>query len=734
MGKYQDMLKQKSQEKNLEIRPPELPCTEKIEYSVIDTISELETLVKHIYDTCVMSFDFETSANTEEKQRHKNKINSLNDKMEKTKRKNEILFEKIEASKAIKLRASKEVKVIQKEIDAEVEYHKKAGLDPHRCNICTISISCKPDKTYVVFLHHKLRNLPPDVVWNTLQPVFSDPKILKIAYNLQFESKMLLKHDIYIQNVSDPMIMAVRLNLLRKPNQNPYIGLKKLTAQLWGYEMLTYDSVTEGEWFSDLDPYDEKTIQYAGDDAVCALWCHDYLKACCEQVNIDNATYSNFYEWLKEIEMPFMRALAMMTYNGVPFDSELVAESKAKAEVLRSRSLEMLRVIGQKYGVEVDPGSTGKTLSVQALLFEKLGAPILKRSDKTGKPSMDEETLKDTKEIVSEFSTEKKVIEIIETVQKLTTLMSTHIDGRIKYLNPVTDRIHAEYSTFTSTGRCNSSKPNQQNTPRPAGDQFKTRNFVYSPEGKILYLVDFSGFELRLMAWASNDATMIELFNNNADLHKATACTMTGKKPEDITKEERTMAKAGNFGICYGGTEHALRTTIKKMGINKTLDDCLEIIQAVKRTYPGIEDYQRRMVNYACNNGYVQTIYGFRRMLPEINSRNPYDRSSAERQAINTPIQGSAADIMKRCQNEFYDLIAKKYQGKIAMIAQIHDEIMFECDKDLQLLREFHEDVKSIMEKPPIPGFPVPVSVDASLADRWAEKIGFEEYIKTMEE
>ena len=327
-----------------------------------------------------------------------------------------------------------------------------------------------------------------------------------------------------------------------------------------------------------------------------------------------------------------------------------------------------------------------------------------------------------------------ELINAMMKIQKYSTLISSHIKGRSKFLNSVSERIHAGYAPWTDTSRLSSFKPNGQNVPAPHNDDLGIRNFYTAGKGKILFLIDFAGFELRLMAWKSNDAVMIDLFNNNGDMHRKTAATMTGKPEEEVTKRERGDAKPGNFGISYGGTEHALQKTfLTDYRVRKTLDECLAIVNAVKATYPGIPAYQRNIELLARELGYAETIYGYRRMLPEINSANNKARGGAARQAANTPIQGSAADIMKRAQNEVYEEIAKGellQHGKTDMIAQIHDEIIFEMDDDPDLIEAAYHKVKAIMEKPPIDGFPVPVLAEASVAYSWGKKIDVEEWLK----
>lgn len=248
-----------------------------------------------------------------------------------------------------------------------------------------------------------------------------------------------------------------------------------------------------------------------------------------------------------------------------------------------------------------------------------------------------------------------------------------------------------------------------------------------------MFLADFSGFELRLMAWASGDEHMTELFvSGDGDVHRSTAATITGKKREDVTKAERYRAKAPNFLISYGGTEYALRLNLKKkFNLRESLPECAKLINAVKKTFPRIPEFQEKIALKSRELGYVQTIFGYIRMLPNINSYDRRLKSNDERRAANTPIQGSAADIMKRAQNSVYDLIAvnKEYQERAELCAQIHDEQIFLLDDDPDFVERFSRDVLEIMNRPPYEGFPIPLVAEPDYSSKsWADKTSFEEW------
>lgn len=352
-----------------------------------------------------------------------------------------------------------------------------------------------------------------------------------------------------------------------------------------------------------------------------------------------------------------------------------------------------------------------------------------------------------------------RLLELIGKIQKMSTLLSSHIDGREKWQNSVTGRIHANYTPWTDTSRLNSNHPNGQNVPRLDNDELGVRNFYIAGPGKILFFIDFSGFELRILAWKSGDKVMIEIFCTGGDMHRKTAAAITGKPEDQVLKKERTDAKPANFGMAYGGTEHALQKTIKTdYGQRKTLDECLVMVNGTKKAYPDVPVFQRDIALQAREDGFVSTIYGYMRLLPDIGSTNRYYRQSAERQAANTPIQGTAADVMKKAQNEVYEetgrgtnlvhdaddlginpaqLAAERGEappilvhGKADMAAQIHDEMIFEMDDDPDVVEAAWKWVQAVMTKPPIEGFPVPIEAEASVGYRWGQKMSVEKWLE----
>ena len=670
---------------------------------------------------------------------------------------------------------------------------------PHEARV--VPISHKAGKNIAP---HLTREAAREAVFDLMDTyMFQDTIVMKIAVNLAFETKYTAKYQRYIIGpVADPLMMWVRCMQLGAPGRLKDLkkpatgwGLKPATKATFGVVMQDFKKLLDEKlvnFFDEIDASSKEGLVYSAEDADYGLQHYHYWKRIAEQL-------PGYDKWLHDVEMPFMRVIGLMEFWGMPWDKQKSKSRHEDAIQAQSEASEKIReVIKEATGLEVNPGKTGKTAGVKDALFRHMQIPVPKVSERTGAASLDEEALIDMKFMLEnklvtldeekylaaplpdgweninpdarygdpdfngDLSKEQRgairiakrephpyrdaalqLIEQMLKIQKYTTLISSHIVGREKYVNAVTDRIHAGYSTFTDTGRLNSFKPNGQNVPRPDNDDFKIRSFFAPKPGKILFFIDFSGFELRLIAWKSGDEVMIDLFNNGGDMHRKTASTLTGKTEEEITKIERTNAKAGNFGIAYGGTEYALQKTFKTdYGIRKTLDECAAVVNAVKKTYPRIPEMQRQAVLDARETGYSETIYGYKRLLRSINNGTDRERRADERRAGNTPIQGSAADIMKDCQNKVYDRIgidtykARKGQkdalflhGKVDMIAQIHDEMIFEMDDDPETIRAVGKWIKEVMEEKPLPDFPVPIEAEASVGYDWSNKTDLDEWL-----
>jgi DNA polymerase-1 len=641
---------------------------------------------------------------------------------------------------------------------------------------------------------------------------FTSPDIIKIAVNMPFETKFTAKYGKYIlMPCADPFLMWIRMSQLLLPHKiknpkRPYTGkgLKPMTKDVFGVQMNDFNAVLarNNALFFDEVPNDSAdALSYCCEDSDYAVQHYLYWNEIAKQIPNNNPIYADYSEWLHAIEMPFTRVTGLMEFWGMRWDSDVAAIKLQEAEIAQEEAATEMQEIATHYSVEaLNIGKGGKTKDVKSFIFDTLKLPAAAWSDKTKDPSLDSNALMDMifmlenkleapdeeryletplpegweqvdPEAVGDLDTDTcrririaqrpehpnkddgiRFLRAMQKIQKFSTLISSHIEGREKYVNPITGRIHAHYEPWTETGRLSSSNPNGQNVPRPDNDDLGIRNFYKAADGMVLLLEDESGFELRLTAWASSCEVMLKAFENHEDLHRKTAATMQNKPESEITKHERNGAKAANFGSVYGGTEHALQKTFKKQGIRKSLPECKALVDAVMKTYPGIPRYQKMAVVKAREDGYAETIFGYKRLLPYINSGNRYDRSDDERRAQNTPIQGSAADIMKKAQNAMYEkcgldtayfntglmlpiwngfdhktldcLSAEPfmYHDRTRMVAQIHDEIIVELVDNPALVQHYANWQKAIMEIPPLPDFPVALEAEASVAYSWGNK------------
>lgn len=724
------------------------------EFIVCDTKEKLVEGLAYCVDYGICSLDWETGPTEEAMDKYVALINDETSRL------------KFAQKKTV-------INEIKKEIEALKKAALKTPLDPQASDICTFSFSYRPNESYVVFLAHddggnidcgreEALNLLNDMV-------LKNEKVLKIAYNMAFEAKFAAKRKHYfVGAVADPMMMIIRVLQVLTPNdvnnEFPYEGkgLKAMAKRYLGLEMGHFDetlAAQNAEFFNECSTSDPRTISYSAEDSDASLQLYLMLRDVAMQIPTESEMCPTYNDWLHKIDMPFTRVTALMEFNGLGWDTEVATKTAAEATEKLEAQRDKIIAIGARHGKAIDPGKTGKTGDLNDFLFITLRAPIAAASETTGKASMSYECLLDIKFMVEnglisldqeeEFHSHPEkfdsnyhkykadILELLESLivmATMSTLLSTHIVGREKWVNMFSHKIHARYEPWCDTGRLSSSSPNGQNVPRPENDEFGIRNLYDVPKGKVMVLVDFSGFELRIIAWKSNDETMLDLFNNGGDMHMRTAMTLTGKEAKDVLKQERAAGKTGNFAVTYGGTEWSLRTTFKtQYGIRHGLDYCAAIIQAIYKTYPGIVRFQEEAAEFARTHGYIETIYGFRRILPYINSATKSYRKADERKAANTPIQGSAADIMKNCQNQLYDSLGRGELPGVEMCAQIHDEIIFICDDDVAVVENLSKKLKEVMEMPPLPGFPVKIEVDISAAYKWGKKMPVAKWIASKQ-
>jgi DNA polymerase-1 len=588
----------------------------------------------------------------------------------------------------------------------------KAALDPAKSHICTLSLSVKEHTGIMIPIAHKVGvNIERQSFMRWLKDFLMNPNIVKIAHNLSFEAMFSYSEGIVIQAPVYDTIAASQMSLkskteFRKLNES---GLKRLAGELCGELLPSFSSATDGKHFDELDPTDAETIRYSCADSDFAL----------RLMHIFNGWFDKFlprHRWIVEnIESPTAVYLGIMKCNGVPMNMELMMERKveADAEMERIRN-EIAFMIG-----DVNIGSNCSTNAFKNYLYKDVGLPVLKVTE-SNKEAADDATMIMLKEWCDENKPElSHLFELVQEYRKWNKIASTYINGYLKFVNTVTGRIHPNfYALSTDTGRFSCSAPNLQNAPRKTNDPIGVRNFIKAPEGHLIVSCDYSQIELRVGAHYCQDAIMLETYRTGGDIHAATTSVIFNipyeqavDKHAEKYKERRTIAKNVNFGTFYGLFPRGLQKTLKfKADVEKSVEECEEIIRNLKAGYPGLISWQEETKYQASRKMYAETRLGRRRYLPKINSEDWGQKSFAERCSMNTPIQGTAADILKLALGRILKGLPDR--PWLLPILQIHDELTFIIPEDK--LDEAVSFIKSCMEPKPFPEFDLPLVAEAS--------------------
>jgi len=536
-------------------------------------------------------------------------------------------------------------------------------VTPQNNQIVGIAIAFKPHSAYYIPLGYE-DSLKKEYVLDELKSLLEANEIKKIGHNLKFTLVELAKHGIRLKGIDfDTQIASYLLNPTAKHNLEDIV--------------LNYYGVV-------LSPPNKDTCLNV--DYILRL-SNDTLRPKLKEENLGCL--------FEEIEMPLIEVLAQMELDGVKIDIPYLKKlSQEFAHNLSNLEKEIYHLANAEFNIN-SPKQLG------FILFEKLKMPVIKRT-KTGF-STDESVLK---ELSSYHPLPDKLLEYRE----LTKLKSTYVDTLAQLVNPVTHRVHTSYNqTIAATGRLTSSDPNLQNIPIRTELGNRIRKAFIPEEEDVLVSADYSQIELRLLAHISKDERLINAFINNEDIHTQTALEIFGGNVDLVTQEMRRAAKVVNFGIIYGMSAYGLSQELKIPP-----SQAKEMINRYFERYPAIKDYIDRTIEETKLKGYVTTLWGRKRYLPEINSRNKVLREFAYRQAINMPIQGSCADLIKISMVEIYKRLERK---KAKMLLQVHDELIFEVKKDS--LTEVIQLIKDCMEG--IGTFLVPIKVDVYVGKNWSE-------------
>ena len=591
----------------------------------------------------------------------------------------------------------------------------KAALDAHKAHIvgCSFSVS-EGTGIYVPVAHKVGTNIKQTDFDKFLREFLGDKSVIKIAHNLAFESQMSYARGIVIMPPVYDTIAASQMSLkscteFRKLTDS---GLKRLAAELCGEPLPSFADVTEGKHFDELNAQDAETVRYGAADSDFSLRLYNRFNTWFDRFLPKHRTI------VEAIESPTAVYLGIMKYNGVPINYSLMLQRKAEAEAEMERiRKEISFIIG-----DVSIGENCSTKAFKDYLFKDLGLPILKTTA-SDKEAADDMTMILLKEWCDENKPElSNLFTLVQEYRKWGKIKSTYIDGYLKHRNSATGNIHPElFALSTDTGRMNCRNPNAQNMPRKSNDPVGVRNFIKAPEDHLILSLDFSQIELRVGAFYCRDKVMMDTYKRGGDIHAATTSVIFGVSYDEAQnkhsadyKEHRTIAKNVNFGTFYGLFPRGLQKTLKfKAGVEKTEAECAEIINNLKAGYRGLTAWQEETKADAVRKMYSETWAGRRRYLPGVRSDNWGVKSFAERCALNTPIQGTAADILKLAINRIMCGLPERVWLK--PILQIHDELTFIIPKDK--LTEAVRFIKECMEEQPFPEFDLPLVAEASAGE-----------------
>ena len=589
------------------------------------------------------------------------------------------------------------------------------GLD-REAKLCGLSFSWQPKQgVYVPVRSPQPENhLDADTVLAALKPILEDPARPKCGHNLKFDTSILIRNGVKLQGVVFDTLLASQLVDARTPSHNlDTLALLHLEHKMISFEELTRDAsdatsadeVTEPGGLFEAEDTRQKTIDevplekatvYAAEDADVTLRLYHFLTPKLEELGIT--------ELVREIESPLAPILAEMEYNGIVCDrAELKRQSGVIEELVDTRQKEIHEIVGFPFNID-SPNQLAQ------VLFEELGFKPVKRT-RGGKVSTDVTVLEalSLREDVNDPKT--SVPRLIIDYRQYRKLQSTYLAQLQSAIDERTDRIHTHlYQLTTATGRLKSDGPNLQNIPVRTEIGRQLRRAFRAPEGHKLICADYSQIELRILAHFSEDESLLETFTQDLDIHTAVASQVFEVPTELVTRELRDKAKTINFGIIYGVSPTGLSRRIKGMRVK----EAAALIDDYKTRFPGIDRFLQQCVQQASDHGYVSTLTGRRRAIPEIYSTNRSRRSLGERLAINTVVQGSAADLMKAAMVHVQHRIdADKLPLK--MLLQIHDELVLETPEALaaeqaEIVCEEMENAMSLL---------VPLRTEAGIGDNW---------------
>ncbi len=565
------------------------------------------------------------------------------------------------------------------------------SLNYMQANLVGISFALENGEATYLPLQHRYLDVPEQLnltdSLTRLKPILENPEIRKVGQNIKYDETIFSRHGIELQGVAyDTMLESYTLDSTGRHNMDElaqsYLGHRTISFEELagkGKNQLTFDQIPL-----------EQAAEYAAEDADITMKLHQTLwpKIQAEPTLV---------ELFEKLEMPLVSVLSRIERNGVLLDSDLLFQQSAEIAV-RLTQLER-----QAHELAGEPFNLASTKQLQEILFTKLGLPILKKTPK-GAPSTNEEVLE---ELAYEHDLPKLLVEH----RGLSKLKSTYTDKLPLMVDRDSGRVHTSYhQAVTITGRLSSSDPNLQNIPIRTEEGRRIRKAFIAADGNQIIAADYSQIELRIMAHLSNDAGLSKAFAEGKDIHRATAAEIFGVPLEQVSSEQRRSAKAINFGLIYGMSAFGLA---RQLGIAR--GQAQQYIDLYFQRYPGVQTFMSEIQQKAREQGYVETLFKRRLYLPEIKSANAMRRKGAERVAINAPMQGTAADIIKRAMLLIDDEI--RNSDEIKMIMQVHDELVFEVRSDK--VAHYAERIKTLMEQ--AAELTVPLIAEVGIGENWDE-------------
>ncbi|EHV5552806.1 DNA polymerase I [Vibrio vulnificus] len=566
------------------------------------------------------------------------------------------------------------------------------SLDYMVANLVGLSFAvAEGEAAYVPVAHDYLdapEQLDRDWVLAQLKPLLEDDTKAKVGQNLKYDASVLARYGIEMKGIKhDTMLASYVYNSVGGKHDMDSLALRFLQHSCISFEQLAGKGKNQLT-FNQID-LNEAAV-YAAEDADVTLRLHNRLFANIEQDEKLKAIY-------QEIEVPLVPVLSRMERTGVLIDDmKLSAQSQEIAVRLGELEQKAYEIAGQ-------PFNMNSPKQLQTILFEQMGLPVIKKTP-SGSPSTAEEVLQ-------ELALDYPLPSVIMEYRGLAKLKSTYTDKLPKMINPHTGRVHTSYhQAVTATGRLSSTDPNLQNIPIRNEEGRRIRQAFVAPHGYKILAVDYSQIELRIMAHLSGDQALLDAFQQGKDIHAATAAEIMGVSIEQVSSEQRRRAKAVNFGLIYGMSAFGLA---KQLGIPR--GEAQAYMDKYFERYPGVMQYMEDTRSNAAQHGYVETIFGRRLHLPEITSRNVMRRKAAERAAINAPMQGTAADIIKKAMLLVDQWIQEEGNGRVKLLMQVHDELVFEVEESC--LTEIESKVQQLMES--AAQLNVPLVAEAGHGDNW---------------